>query len=64
MRARDALCSTNGKVSGSAFGYERPARFLREYARTFGVPPRLERTLHVMLDPETGVWRGPGCGAA
>ena len=47
MRAREALRSSNGKVSDIAFGvgYESSAQFSREYARKFGVPPRQDRTL-------------------
>ncbi|MEQ9257811.1 MAG: AraC family transcriptional regulator [Roseovarius sp.] len=47
LRARDALRSTNGKVSEIAFGvgYESSAQFSREYARKFGRPPRQDRTL-------------------
>jgi AraC-like DNA-binding protein len=46
LRARDALRSTNGKVSDIAYavGYESSAQFSREYARKFGVPPRQDRT--------------------
>jgi len=48
LRAREALRSTNGKVSEIAFGvgYESPAQFSREYARKFGVPPRQDRSVH------------------
>jgi AraC-like DNA-binding protein len=48
LRAREALCNTNGKVSEIAFavGYESSAQFSREYARKFGMPPREDRTLH------------------
>lgn len=47
LRAREALRSSNGKVSQIAFGvgYESSAQFSREYARKFGVPPRQDRTL-------------------
>ncbi len=47
LRARDALRSTNAKVSDIAFavGYESSAQFSREYARKFGVPPRQDRTM-------------------
>jgi AraC-like DNA-binding protein len=47
LRARDALRSTNAKVSDIAFtvGYESSAQFSREYARKFGVPPRQDRTV-------------------
>lgn len=47
LRARDALRSTNAKVSRIAFdvGYESSAQFSREYARKFGRPPRQERAL-------------------
>lgn len=50
LRAREALRSTNEKVSEIAFavGYESPAQFAREYARKFGVPPRQDRTLHAV----------------
>lgn len=46
LRARDALRSTNGKVSEIAFavGYESSAQFSREYARKFGASPRQDRT--------------------
>lgn len=45
LRARDALRSTNAKVSDIAFavGYESSAQFSREYARKFGIPPRQDR---------------------
>ncbi|MBV0912420.1 AraC family transcriptional regulator [Anianabacter salinae] len=45
LRAREALRSTNEKVSEIAFGvgYESSAQFSREYARKFGVPPRQDR---------------------
>ena len=48
LRAREALRSTNEKVSEIAFtvGYESSAQFSREYARKFGVPPRQDRSLH------------------
>lgn len=48
LRAREALRSTNGKVSEIAFGvgYESSAQFSREYARKFGVPPRQDRMAH------------------
>ncbi len=48
LRARDALRSTNEKVSEVAFGvgYESSAQFSREYARKFGVPPRQDRSVH------------------
>jgi AraC-like DNA-binding protein len=47
LRAREALRSTNSKVSDIAFavGYESSAQFSREYARKFGVPPRQDRVL-------------------
>jgi AraC-like DNA-binding protein len=47
LRAREALRSTNEKVSEIAFGvgYESSAQFSREYARKFGVPPRQDREL-------------------
>jgi AraC-like DNA-binding protein len=47
MRAREALRSSNGKVSEIAFGvgYESSAQFSREYARKFGVPPRQDRAM-------------------
>ena len=47
LRAREALRSTNGKVSDIAFGvgYESSAQFSREYARKFGLPPREDRIL-------------------
>lgn len=47
MRAREALRSSNGKVSEIAFGvgYESSAQFSREYARKFGVPPRQDRAI-------------------
>lgn len=45
LRAREALRSTNGKVSEIAFGvgYESSAQFSREYARKFGRAPRQDR---------------------
>lgn len=48
LRAREALRSTNEKVSEVAFGvgYESSAQFSREYARKFGVPPRQDRAVH------------------
>lgn len=48
LRAREALCSTNEKVSEIAFsvGYESSAQFSREYARKFGLPPRQDRAIH------------------
>ncbi|WP_071675965.1 AraC family transcriptional regulator [Nioella nitratireducens] len=48
LRAREALRSTNGKISEIAFavGYESSAQFSREYARKFGLPPRQDRVLH------------------
>jgi AraC-like DNA-binding protein len=48
LHAREALRSTNEKVSEIAFavGYESSAQFSREYARKFGVPPRQDRALH------------------
>lgn len=48
LRAREALRSTNEKVSEVAFGvgYESSAQFSREYARKFGVPPRQDRSVH------------------
>lgn len=48
MRAREALLTTNEKVSEIAFGvgYESSAQFSREYARKFGVPPKQDRSLH------------------
>jgi AraC-like DNA-binding protein len=48
LRAREALRSTNAKVSEIAFtvGYESSAQFSREYARKFGVPPRQDRLSH------------------
>lgn len=47
LRAREALRSTNGKISDIAFGvgYESSAQFSREYARKFGLPPRQDRAL-------------------
>lgn len=46
LSARDALRSTDSKVSDTAFavGYESSAQFSREYARKFGVPPRQDRS--------------------
>lgn len=46
LRARDALRSSNDKVSEIAFsvGYDSPAQFSREYARKFGAPPKRDRT--------------------
>lgn len=48
LRAREALRSTNEKVSDIAFavGYESSAQFSREYARKFGMSPRQDRALH------------------
>jgi AraC-like DNA-binding protein len=48
LRAREALRSTNGKVSEIAFGvgYESSAQFSREYARKFGLAPRQDRVTH------------------
>ncbi len=48
LRARETLRNTDGKVSEIAFavGYESSAQFSREYARKFGMPPRVDRTLH------------------
>lgn len=48
LRAREALRSTNEKISDIAFGvgYESSAQFSREYARKFGVPPRQDRSVH------------------
>ncbi|MDN2579378.1 AraC family transcriptional regulator [Aquibium sp. ELW1220] len=48
LRAREALRSTNKKVSEIAFGvgYESSAQFSREYARKFGLPPRQDRSVH------------------
>ena len=48
LRAREALRSTNEKVSEIAFGvgYESSAQFSREYARKFGLPPRQDRSVH------------------
>lgn len=45
LRAREALRSTNGKVSEIAFGvgYESSAQFSREYSRKFGRAPRQDR---------------------
>ncbi|MEY8837967.1 AraC family transcriptional regulator N-terminal domain-containing protein [Cribrihabitans sp. XS_ASV171] len=50
LRAREALRSTNGKVSEIAFevGYESSAQFSREYARKFGMPPRQDRSVHAV----------------
>ncbi|NKX45788.1 AraC family transcriptional regulator [Roseicyclus persicicus] len=47
LRAREALRSSNAKVSEIAFGvgYESSAQFSREYARKFGLPPREDRVL-------------------
>jgi AraC-like DNA-binding protein len=47
LRAREALRSTNEKVSEIAFavGYESSAQFSREYARKFGMSPRQDRVL-------------------
>jgi AraC-like DNA-binding protein len=47
LRAREALRSTNEKVSEIAFGlgYESSAQFSREYAWKFGLPPRQDRVL-------------------
>jgi AraC-like DNA-binding protein len=48
LRAREALRSTNEKVSEIAFGvgYESSAQFSREYTRKFGLPPRQDRVVH------------------
>jgi AraC-like DNA-binding protein len=48
LRAREALRSTNEKVSEIAFGvgYESSAQFSREYARKFGLAPRQDRVAH------------------
>ncbi|MEQ9814575.1 MAG: AraC family transcriptional regulator [Azospirillaceae bacterium] len=48
LRAREALRSTNDKVSEIAFGvgYESSAQFSREYVRKFGLPPRQDRSAH------------------
>lgn len=45
LRARDALRSSNNKVSEIAFsvGYDSPAQFSREYARKFGISPKQDR---------------------
>jgi AraC-like DNA-binding protein len=45
LRARDALRSSNNKVSEIAFsvGYDSPAQFSREYARKFGTSPKQDR---------------------
>lgn len=45
LQARDALHSSNAKVSDIAFrvGYESLAQFSREYARKFGSSPRQDR---------------------
>ncbi|NVK13893.1 MAG: AraC family transcriptional regulator [Rhodobacteraceae bacterium] len=45
LRARDALRSSNNKVSEVAFsvGYDSPAQFSREYARKFGISPKQDR---------------------
>jgi AraC-like DNA-binding protein len=50
LRAREALRSTNEKVSEIAFGvgYESSAQFSREYARKFGCSPRQDRALHAV----------------
>lgn len=47
LRAREALRSTDGKISNIAFGvgYESSAQFSREYARKFGVSPRQDRAI-------------------
>lgn len=46
LKAREALSSSNQRVSEIAFGvgYHNPAQFSREYARKFGHSPRQERT--------------------
>ena len=46
LRARDALHTSNDKVSDIAFsvGYDSPAQFSREYARKFGASPKQDRT--------------------
>lgn len=45
LHARDALRSTNEKVSEIAFrvGYESASQFSREYTRKFGRPPKVDR---------------------
>ncbi|WP_284262528.1 AraC family transcriptional regulator [Roseicyclus amphidinii] len=45
LHARDALRSSDAKVSDVAFrvGYESSAQFSREYARKFGLSPRQDR---------------------
>lgn len=45
LHARDALRSSDAKVSDIAFrmGYESSAQFSREYARKFGLSPRQDR---------------------
>lgn len=45
LHARDALRSSNEKVSDIAFrvGYESASQFSREYTRKFGRPPRIDR---------------------
>ena len=47
LRARDALQTSNAKVSEIAFGvgYESSAQFSREYSRKFGLSPRQDRKL-------------------
>lgn len=47
LRARDALQTSNAKVSEIAFsvGYESSAQFSREYSRKFGRSPRQDRDL-------------------
>lgn len=47
LKARDALRSSNERVSDIAFGvgYDNPAQFSREYARKFGHSPRQDRSL-------------------
>lgn len=48
LHAREALRSTNEKVSEIAFGvgYESSAQFSREYSGKFGLPPRQDRAIH------------------
>lgn len=46
LRARDALRSSNDKVSqiASSVGYDSPAQFSRDYLRKFGASPKRDRT--------------------
>jgi AraC-like DNA-binding protein len=49
MEARRLILAGDTSVSSAAFavGYESPTQFSREYARQFGLPPRLDKADHV-----------------